>query len=74
MLAQKQMQIATCTEKSLQEELEIRQTQFTTLMQCMLDLKANVQQQQESSAGGNGKDDEDDEEAKEGAVPMDTSV
>ena len=49
LLAQKQMQVAISTEQSLQQELDIRQAQFNTLMQCMLDLKASVQQENDAT-------------------------
>jgi uncharacterized protein YlxW (UPF0749 family) len=75
LLAQKQMQVAISTEQSLQEELDIRQAQFNTLMQCMLDLKASVQQENTSTTEDEKeeKDGGDESEEEEGAVPMDTT-
>lgn len=74
LLAQKQMQLANQTQERLQQELEMRQKQFTTLMQCMLDLKACVheEEEEESSTAAQGKDEEEDEE--EGVISMDTSI
>lgn len=82
LLATKQMQVATATERALEQEMELRQAQFHTLMQCMLDLKASMdvavpQQQQDENTSTTRNEKEEDEEGEEGeegvVVPMDTT-
>jgi len=72
LLSQKQMQVAIQNQEALEQELEIRQKQFQTLMQCMMDLKASVE-----GDGMEGKGEEGDDEGGEdedGVVPMDTTL
>ena len=71
-LSQKQMELPTQNLEALQQELSIRQAQFQALMQCMLDLKASVQQ--DSHEGGEEEEEEGEEVEEDGIVPMDTTL
>ena len=73
LLAQKQMQVAIQSQEALEQEMEMRQKQFRTLMQCMMDLKASVQEDENGSEGKEEEGSVDEDEDKDGVVPMDTT-
>jgi hypothetical protein len=70
---QKQMQLALAAEQATKDQVQLREKQFQLLMQCMLDLKASVN---EESGNQDEEDDEEEDEGEEdeGLVSMDTAM
>jgi hypothetical protein len=66
LLTEKQMQMTIAAEQATKTQVEVREKQFQLLMQCMLDLKASVNEESSNQ--------DDEEEEDEGLVPMDTTL
>jgi hypothetical protein len=67
-LTEKQMKVALAAEQATNTLVKLREKQFQLLMQCLLDLKASV------NDNSDNQDDEEQEEEDEGLVPMDTTL
>jgi small-conductance mechanosensitive channel len=67
LLTEKQTQLAIAAEQATKNQVELREKQFQLLMQCMLDIKASVNEEINSQ-------DDNEEEDDEGLVSMDTTL
>lgn len=79
LLTKKQRQLANESLQQYQDEITMRQVQFETMMQCMIDLQQSIVDNDTNNDNGDENDKEavqedDDDEEEEGLVPMDTSI